>query len=44
MRGTVSGCKIMTEDVAGVNLRPKELLIEKTIISFVSCLELDRKF
>ena len=41
MHGNVCSCNMMKEDVAGVNLRPKEPLIENPIISFVSCLELE---
>ena len=40
----MSSCKIVTEDVVGVNLRPKAHLIENPVISLGSCLELDRKF
>jgi hypothetical protein len=38
----VPSCKIMTEDVVGVNLRPKEPLNENPIIFFsFHCLELE---
>lgn len=41
MQGAVSICKIMTEDVFGVNVIPMDPLIENPIISFGFCLELE---